>query len=349
MIHSIRGKLVVSVVVMAVLLGLLIYVSSVRLGELETTLDDLQDLQEFKSHVLIPQKDMNQFMAAVDETVLFLELGDAQEAQRAFDDSVDAEQDISVEFAFLEDNSEGELLEASQQAHLDWESATEFLKIYAETVARERGIELVRPSTDPTKTVDEHTAQAIDAAQADYAGLTSAQLSEIAENPDVSPAEAADEGIDGLEVATDEVLTAENEAGDQTLSATSQTIIFGSLGALLAIVLIGFVVTVSVSRPLVALKDGAEKIADGDLGYAFQNVPNDEVGAVIHSVERMSGALKGRIANLEELAGVVMLTGEEIETAATAIEPKGSEVETILAKAATLKELVGQMLKSTKG
>jgi len=43
-----------------------------------------------------------------------------------------------------------------------------------------------------------------------------------------------------------------------------------------------------------------------------------------------------------------MLAGDDIEAAASAIEPRSTEVETILAKTATLKDLVGQMLKSTK-
>ncbi len=360
MFHSIRSKLVVAVVIMAVLLGTLIYVSSARLNELETTLAELQDLQEFKSHVLIPQKDMNEFLAKMEQTVLLVELGEPELAQATYDGSVDAEVDISNEFAFLEENGSDELLASAEQTHRDWEVAVEYLKLHAEAVAAEAGVQLVRPTialaggdevTDEgemVKYVDGHTTEAIESAQAEYGSMSVSELEALAEDPETSPVEIADEGIDGLEDQTDEVLAAVRADGEESLASTSSTIILGSAIALLAIVVIGAVVTSSVSRPLVMLKDGAEQIAAGDLNHTFENVPNDEVGAVIKSVEKMSGSLRSRISNLEELAGVVMLTGDEIEAAASAIEPKSPHVDTILAKAKTLKELVGQMLRSTK-
>jgi len=360
MFHSIRSKLVVAVVVMAVLLGTLIYISSARLGELETTLGDLQHLQDFKSHVLIPQKDMNEFLGKLEQTVLLVELGEPELAQEAYEGSVDAEVDISREFQYLEENGSGELLALAEQAHKDWEIAVEYLKIHVEAVAEERGVALVRPTMDVAggdeitdedelvKYSNDHTVEAIEFAQSEFGSLSVEELEALAEDDAVNPVEVADEGIDGLEEATDEVLEAERAVGDDTLVSTSQTIVFGSAIVLLAIVAIGLVVTSSVSRPLVMLKDGAEQIANGDLAHSFKNVPDDEVGAVIHSVEKMSASLRTRISNLEELAGVVMLTGDEIESAASAIEPKGPEVETVLDKAKTLKDLVGQMLKSTK-
>jgi len=348
MFRSIRSKLIVSTVIMAALLGGLIYLTSIRLDELEATLSNLAQLEEFKSHVLIPQKDMNQFLAGIDNTVLLVELGEAEGAQEAYDSTADAEQDISAEFAALEQGGTGELLEMSEQAHADWEEATEFLKVYAEKVGAEGGVGLVRPTTEPTKTVDAHTTFAVNKATTDYASLSIAQLEEIADDDEASPVEKADNGIDGLEDATDEQLAAEKAAGEASLLSTSRTILWGSLAVLAGIFAIGLVVTSSISRPLTELKKGAEHIADGDLDYTFTNVPNDEVGDVIHSVQKMSGSLKDRIRNLEEVAGVVVITGDEIETAAKTIEPRTTAVDMIISKAETLKELVGQMLSNTK-
>jgi HAMP domain-containing protein len=348
MFRSIRSRLIVSVVIMAALLGALIYLSSARLNSLSATLDSMNNLQDFKSHVLIPQKDMNAFIGSTDNTNLLIDLGQAKDAQNAFDGTVDGEQDISKEFATLEKTGTGDLLAMSQQAHRDWEVATEFLKIRSEKVASEHNVALVRPAVDPTKTVDAHTSDAIAQAQKDYGTLTVAQLDAVAQDMSVSPVEKSDVAIDGLAEATDKVLAAETIAGDKSLTSASQTILFGSIGVLVAVLGLGLAVAGSVSRPLLMLKNGAEQVAGGNLDYAFDNVPGDEVGAVIHSVEKMSRSLRDRIRTLEEVAGVIMLTGDDISAAARAIEPKGPEVETILAKSEILKDLVGQSIKSTK-
>jgi HAMP domain-containing protein len=348
MFRSIRGRLFASVVIMALLLGALIYLSSARLNSLSTTLDHLQSLQDFKSHVLIPQKDMNAFIGATDNAILLIDLGQAEKAQTAYNVTVDQENDISGEFATLEKTGTGDLLTQAEQAHTNWEVAMEFLKIRVEAVAKEHNVALVRPTTEPTKTVDAHTTAAIAQAQKDYGSLSVAELDAIGADTTKSPVEKSDVSIDGLAEATDKVLADETAAGDKSLASASQTILWGSIIVLVAVLGLGLAVANSVSRPLLMLKEGAEQIAGGNLDYEFKNVPNDEVGSVIHSVEKMSASLKTRIYTLEEVAGVIMLTGDDILTAANAIEPKGPEVNTIIEKAETLKGLVGQTIDSTK-
>jgi|GEM_PF-6126153 len=345
MLRSIRGRLIVAVVVMAVLLGALIYFQSMRLSQLDETLTDLGELQQFKSHVLIPQKDMNQFIAAMDNTVLLLELGEVERAQESYDESVDAEQDISAEFAFLEENGSDELLALAEQTHQKWEAATEYMKIRAETVAAELGITLVRPPTEPLKVEDEHTAAGAENARSQYGQMGAAELEALMEDDATNPLEIADVDVDALEEATDEVLAQEEAAGDSTLTAASRTVIFGSAGVLVAILVIGALVTTSVSRPLGQLKKGAEEIAEGNLDYRFDDVPADEVGVVIQTVETMSTSLKARIRTLEEVAGLVVITSEDIRTAAETLQPDGTAVDTIVKKSNELKGLVGQVLK----
>ncbi len=348
MFHSIKSKLFVAIAVMVVLLGALIYFTSAQMSGIQDTLADLAALQDVKTHVMAPQKDMNQFIAAMDNTVLFLELGDAEGAQDAYQGSVDAEQDISSEFEYLEANAPEDILPHIIQAHLDWEIAMEFMKIKAEVLAEETGLDLARPSTEPTKVVDAHVDEGIATAQDKYAALSFDELTAIAEDNEVSPVEAADEGIDTSDELTTEYLEAERADGEQAVKDSSRTLLLGSIAVLVAIVLIGAVMTTSISRPLAMLKTGAEKIADGDLDYEFKNVPADEVGAVIHSVEKMASGLKGRIRTLEEVAGVVMLTGDEIGTAARAAKASGADVDEIIAKADQLTELIGPVLEQAK-
>lgn len=364
MFHSIKSKLIVAGLVMAALLGGLTYFTSLELDKISATLTDLERQQEFKAHVLIPQKDMNQFIAAMDNTVLYLELGDPAGAQEAYNESVDAEQDIAAEFAVLEGkataegaevdrggdwkNEDGKLIALSEQAHTEWENATEFLKIHAEKVAAERGITLLRPNTEPTKTVDVHTEQAINDTKGQFASMSVAELEAIADDDAKNPVEIADTAIDGLEDATDEVLAAEQAEGDEALKSASTTITGGSLAVLVAVLAIGFLAATSVSRPLMSLKKGAERISEGELDYQFENVPADEVGDVIHSVQKMSGSLKDRIRTLEEVAGIVMLTGDDIEASAREIQPESPQSASILAKAGTLKQLISPVLEGKK-
>jgi len=347
MFNSIKSRLIVTVVVMAVLLGMLIYFTSVQMGGVKDTLADLQQLQDVKSHVLAPQKDMNQFIAAMDSTVLFLDLGDAESAQAAFEASVDAEQDISAEFEYLEDNAPQELREKVASAHLGWEVAAEFMKHRAETLAEETDIVLARPVTE-LKVTDAHVESGVATAMEEFRGLSFDELTAIQDNDETNPVELADEGIDTSEELVNELLDAERAAGDSGVKRSSDLVLFGSIGVLAAVIMVGFGAVISVSRPLSMLKTGAEKIAAGDLDYTFERVPADEVGSVIHSVEQMAHGLKGRIRNLEEVAGVVMLTGEEIGEEAAQAKASGADVDAIIAKADQLKGLVGQMLSDSQ-
>lgn len=358
MFHTIKSKLIVAVALMAALLAVVIYLSSQQLAQTQETLGELQDLQEFYTHTLVPQKDMNQFIGAIDNTVLYIDLGDQEGAQAAYEVTLDAELDIAEEFASLEEHekdeaddqsgAEAELIEQAAVAHAGWEGATEFMKLYAEQVAEEAGMTLVRPSTEPSKAVDVHTDEAANEIKTAYSGMSVAELQEVADNNEVSPVEIADEAIDGLAETTAEELAAENEAGTAAITGASQTVLFGSAAVLVLVIVIGLVMTTGISRPLISLKTGAEAIAAGNLDYEFKNVPSDEVGSVIHSVEAMARSLKARILNLEEIAGVVMLTGEEISGAADQLDASTPQVQTIRDKAKTLRDLVGQALAATK-
>jgi len=343
MFHSIKSKLLAAIVLMVVLLGVLIAVTYQQMAGIESTLADLEKLQDVKSHVLIPQKDMNQFIAAMDSTVMLLELGDTAGAQAAFEESVDAEQDISAEFEYLEGNAPEELMGAIEQAHRDWEVAVEYLKVKAEVLAVEKGLALNRPAT-PDKISDPHVEEGVAAANAEFTKLSYSELEALMEDDATNPVEIADEGIDNSEVLTDEYLAKERAAGQQAVTRSGQTVMFGSLAVLLGIVLVGAVLTSSISRPLSMLKEGAEKIAGGDLDHEFKNVPADEVGSVIHSVESMAQGLKTRIRTLEEVAGVVLITSSEIGTAAESAKQAGADIDGIIAKADQLAKLIAPVL-----
>jgi len=81
--------MIIAVMAMAVILGVVAYLVIGQLSTLDQDLADLHAVQDVKSHVLIPQKDMNTFLAAIDGTLLWLDLGNSEEAQATYDESVD--------------------------------------------------------------------------------------------------------------------------------------------------------------------------------------------------------------------------------------------------------------------
>jgi len=340
--QSIRAKLILAVVVMAALLGVLAVLVAGQLNTLGSDLTALHDLQDVKSHVLIPQKDMNATIGFIGSTLQWLELGNATAAQEVYDETVDAEQDISKEFEYLEQHAQGEVVPIVQQAHTDWEAATEFMKIQVETTAKSKGMVLVRPSTEPTKVIDKHATDAIAAAQAKYGSLDATALAAIADDNKVSPVETADVSIDGAAEKVDEILAAYQERGDASLAKTQQLTLFGLIAALVGVVFVGLIATASIVRPLDKLKVGAQKVAAGDLDYDFGATSNDEVGAVTKAVQEMAHSLKDRIRNMEEVAGIVVLTSEEIS--ASAKSGTEADIAKITEKADMMRDLVGQVL-----
>lgn len=339
---SIRARMVFAVVAMAAVLGILAFLVSGQLSTLSSDLSDLHDVQDVKSHVLAPQKDMNQFIGYIDNTLLWLDLGNAEEAQAAYEGTVDAEQDISGEFAYLEAHATGEVLPMVQQAHKDWEIATEFMKIQVEATGAEKGFKLVRPTTEPTKTVDAHTTEAASEALAKFGSMDVAALTAVTENDEAYPVELADVGIDGTTEKVDEILATYQARGDESLDKTRQLIMLGLLAALAGVVGIGVFATMSIMGPLGKLKTGAKKIADGDLDFEFGNVSGDEIGVVTKTVEEMAHSLKSRIRNLEEVAGVVVLTSDEISTEAKS--GADADLGMIGEKADMMKGLISEML-----
>jgi two-component system sensor histidine kinase/response regulator len=63
-----------------------------------------------------------------------------------------------------------------------------------------------------------------------------------------------------------------------------------ALGTLLALVL---------TRPLLRLKAGAQRLAEGDLEHRLAHVSNDEIGDLVHSFNQMADALQEKVAELE--------------------------------------------------
>jgi two-component system sensor histidine kinase/response regulator len=73
--------------------------------------------------------------------------------------------------------------------------------------------------------------------------------------------------------------------------------LFGlSLAAVLAL---GTLLALVLTRPLLRLKAGAQQLAAGDLEHRLTQVSNDEIGDLVHSFNQMADALQEKVAELE--------------------------------------------------
>jgi len=80
---------------------------------------------------------------------------------------------------------------------------------------------------------------------------------------------------------------------DVQLAESSQRMIFYTAGALLLIaILTWFLVWQVVARPVKALRQGTERLAEGDLGYQIEVASHDEIGELARSFNAMSDQLK---------------------------------------------------------
>ena len=66
-----------------------------------------------------------------------------------------------------------------------------------------------------------------------------------------------------------------------------------------AVLLLGTLLSLLLTRPLLRLKTGAQRLAAGDLNHRLAQVSNDEIGDLVHSFNLMTDALQEKVAELE--------------------------------------------------
>jgi diguanylate cyclase (GGDEF)-like protein len=83
------------------------------------------------------------------------------------------------------------------------------------------------------------------------------------------------------------------------------------IGALVAgvVTALGYILVVSLSRPIEALTEGAKAVSKGDLSFEIPVSSRDEIGYLTRVFNRMTGALKDTHATLERLSTTDELTG----------------------------------------
>ncbi|HET9224385.1 MAG TPA: cache domain-containing protein, partial [Roseiflexaceae bacterium] len=93
-----------------------------------------------------------------------------------------------------------------------------------------------------------------------------------------------------------EELGASLGAGQEQLRAQA-IVLFGL--SLVAVLALGTLLALVLTRPLLRLKAGAQRLAAGDLEHRLAQVSNDEIGDLVHSFNQMADALQEKVAELE--------------------------------------------------
>lgn len=112
----------------------------------------------------------------------------------------------------------------------------------------------------------------------------------------------------------------------------------------------------TIVTPVTRARHFADKVAAGDLTATLEHHTADEIGVLTHAIEAMKENLVSRMLVMQELAGAVMVTAEDVGDAATrALALSGSEdlarkaavpddLHSMVGRTRTLKELAAQML-----
>ena len=155
--------------------------------------------------------------------------------------------------------------------------------------------------------------------------------------------------VRGKATAVDDLLTAlagmKEENGKQAsedtteLYKTSRTLMIGVILAAMALgCLIGFFTTRSITRPLNAARDAANKIAQGDMSSDIQVTSTDETGQLLAAMKEMTASIQALVADTNVL---IQSAGDgRLDVRVDATKHRGSYREIITGINATLDAVV---------
>ncbi len=145
-------------------------------------------------------------------------------------------------------------------------------------------------------------------------------------------------GIMGEFISIEENLMVKRmEHNDSTITETDTTIIATTIGAIVFGILIVFLLTRSITRPLFQAVEVSEKVASGDLNVDIGDISNDETGQVMQALKAMVGKLGGVVSQVQSATSSVASGSEEINAAGQQLSQGASE------QAASLEEISSAM------
>src|SRR5262249_34262806 len=116
-----------------------------------------------------------------------------------------------------------------------------------------------------------------------------------------APIESAGWSV-GIVIPEAQVISPAQQVGAAIAEAQRQLrtqVLAGFALSVVAVLALGAVFSVLLTRPVRQLQSGAQRIAAGDLRYRLQQTGNDEIGDLVGSFNAMSNALNQKLAELE--------------------------------------------------
>ena len=165
--------------------------------------------------------------------------------------------------------------------------------------------------------------------------------------------------LDELQIMVESNKRQSDEAADAAQGATTSAywkLGIGVLMAFVAAIVLGVIITRSITRPLSIAVRSAEEVADGDLSKNIEISGRDEVGALLNALDKMQKNLRATVKEIgsaadqlasasEELNAVteessrgLTRQNDEIQQAATAVNEMTAAVEEVARNAAGASE-----------
>ena len=114
------------------------------------------------------------------------------------------------------------------------------------------------------------------------------------------------------------------DAVDAKSAAIALSIVI-ALATLLAVALIGFFITINITRPLAAAVRAADQLAEGDLTITVEATSRDETGQLLRSIESMIGRLREVVAEVNGGAEALASASEQVSATAQSLSQASSQ------------------------
>ena len=135
---------------------------------------------------------------------------------------------------------------------------------------------------------------------------------------------------------------------EETADTAKMTIYISSSIFVLAILITGLLITLSISRPLKELTKASEEMAKGNLTVSISDKyskSSDETGMLVNSFLKMNDKLKELITEMKEGVGVLATASNEISSTTSQLAASSSETAASITETTTTVEEVKQTSK----
>ncbi len=164
--------------------------------------------------------------------------------------------------------------------------------------------------------------------------------------------------IDALRIATqtplgeiNKALTQENRTADQVFDETRQamtnTLLLISLSTVIIAVFIAFLITRSITHPLITAVTVSELIASGDLTIDMEANSLDETGQLLHTMKMMATQLKAIVGEVTQATSAVNQAASEIAQGSADLSQRTEEQAAVLEETASSMEELTSTVKQS--